>query len=47
MRSIRIPQDRVRTIIGTKGETKKMIQNISGINIDVDNEGVVIIHDDV
>ena len=47
MRSIRIPQDRVGTIIGTKGETKKMIQNISGINIDVDTEGEVIIHDEV
>ena len=39
MRSIRIPQDRVGTIIGTKGETKKMLQNISGIKIEVDTEG--------
>lgn len=46
MRSIRIPQDRVGTIIGTKGETKKMLQSISGIEIDVDTEGEVIIHDD-
>ena len=46
MRSIRIPQDRVGTIIGTKGETKKMLQRISGISIDVDTEGEVMIHDD-
>ena len=46
MRSIRSPQDRVGTLIGTKGETKKMLQNISGIKIDVDTEGEVMIHDD-
>ena len=46
MRSIRIPQDRVGTIIGTKGETKKMLQSISGIGFDVDTEGEIIIHDD-
>ena len=46
MRSIRIPQDRVGTIICTKGETKKMLQNISGIKIEVDTEGEVLIHDD-
>ena len=47
MRSIRIPQDRVGTIIGTKGETKKMLQRISGINFDVDaDEGEIIIHDE-
>ena len=46
MRSIRIPQDRVGTIIGTKGETKKMLQRISGIRIEVDSEGEVMIYDD-
>ena len=46
MRSIRIPQDRVGTLIGTKGETKKMLQRISGIKIDVDTEGEVTIYDD-
>ena len=46
MRSIRIPQDRVGTIIGTKGETKKMLQRISGIKIEVDTEGEVMIYDD-
>ena len=46
MRSIRIPQDRVGTLIGTKGETKKMIQRISGIRIEVDTEGEVLIYDE-
>ena len=47
MRAVRIPQDRVGTLIGTKGETKRMLQKISGIRIDVDTEeGNVIINDD-
>jgi ribosomal RNA assembly protein len=46
MRSIRIPQDRVGTIIGTKGETKKMLEKVSGIRIDIDAEGVVSMYDD-
>ncbi|MBR1973188.1 MAG: RNA-processing protein, partial [Candidatus Methanomethylophilaceae archaeon] len=47
MRSIRIPQDRIGAIIGPKGSTKRMIQKISGITIDIDNEeGEVFIHDE-
>lgn len=47
MRSIRIPQDRVGTLIGTKGSTKRMIQKISGITIDIDaEEGEIMIHDE-
>jgi len=47
MRSVRIPQDRVGTLIGTKGETKRMLQKRSGIKIDVETEeGNVIINDD-
>ena len=38
MRSIRVPQDRVGAIIGPKGSTKRMIQKISGIKIDIDTE---------
>ena len=38
MRSIRIPQDRIGAIIGPKGATKRMIQKISGVTIDIDNE---------
>ena len=48
MRSIRIPADRVGTLIGKNGETKKVLQNISGIKLDIDTEeGEVIVHDDV
>ncbi|MDY0293278.1 MAG: KH domain-containing protein [Candidatus Methanomethylophilaceae archaeon] len=46
MRSIRIPQDRVGTLIGVKGETKKMLQKISGIKLDIDTEGEVVMHDE-
>ncbi|MDR3205956.1 MAG: KH domain-containing protein [Candidatus Methanoplasma sp.] len=41
MRSVRIPADRVGTLIGKEGETKKMIERISGIRIFVDAEGGV------
>lgn len=47
MRSIRVPQDRVGTIIGKNGETKKMLQRISGIRLDIDTEGEVVIHDEI
>jgi ribosomal RNA assembly protein len=48
MRSIRIPADRVGTLIGKSGETKKTLQSISGIKMDIDtDEGEVVIHDDV
>ena len=35
MRSIRIPADRVGTLIGKNGETKKTLQSISGIKLDI------------
>ena len=38
MRSIRIPADRVGTLIGKKGEIKKTLQDISGIKIDINTE---------
>ena len=48
MRSIRVPGDRIGTLIGKNGETKKMLQKKSGVKIDIDTEeGEVIIHDDV
>ena len=48
MRSVRVPADRVGTLIGKNGETKKMLQSISGVKLDIDTEeGEVIIHDDV
>jgi len=46
MRSVRIPSDRVGTLIGNKGETKRMLMRMTGITIEVDTEGEVIIHDD-
>ncbi|MDR0334611.1 MAG: KH domain-containing protein [Methanomassiliicoccaceae archaeon] len=46
MRSVRIPADRVGTIIGNKGETKRSLMRTSGVTIEVDTEGEVIIHDD-
>ena len=47
MRSIRVPQDRVGAIIGPKGSTKRQIQKISGIKIDIDTEeGEILIHDE-
>lgn len=47
MRSIRIPQDRIGTIIGAKGATKRMLQEKSGISMDIDTEeGIVDIKDD-
>ena len=47
MRSIKVPQDRIGAIIGPKGSTKRMIQKISGIKIDIDTEeGEVMIHDE-
>ena len=47
MRSIKVPQDRIGAIIGPKGSTKRMIQKISGIKIDIDTEeGDVLIHDE-
>lgn len=48
MRSIRVPGDRIGTLIGKNGETKKLLQRMSGVKIDIDTEeGEVIIHDDV
>ncbi len=48
MRSIRIPADRVGTLIGKKGEVKRTLQKISGIKMDIDaEEGEVVLHDDV
>jgi len=46
MRSVRIPADRVGSVIGNKGETKRMLARISGVKMDVDSEGEVLIYDD-
>lgn len=46
MRSIRIPSDRVGTLIGKKGETKRMIEKMSGIKLDIDEEGEVLFNEE-
>ena len=47
MRTVRIPNDRIGTVIGSSGETKRMLMRISGVKIEVDTEsGDVLIHDD-
>jgi len=46
MRIIRIPQDRVGSLIGVKGETRRAIQKISGVKMRIDTEGEVTIFDD-
>jgi ribosomal RNA assembly protein len=46
MRSIRVPSDRVGTIIGNNGETKRMLMRMTGVKIEVDGEGEVLMHDD-
>ncbi|MCL1810967.1 MAG: KH domain-containing protein [Methanomassiliicoccaceae archaeon] len=46
MRSVRIPGDRVGTLIGKNGETKKMIERMSGIKLDIDTEGEVIFNEE-
>ena len=47
MRSVRIAADRVGTLIGNKGETKRMLMRIAGVTMEIDTEeGDVILHDD-
>ncbi|UAL07618.1 MAG: KH domain-containing protein [Candidatus Methanogranum gryphiswaldense] len=46
MRSIRIPADRVGTIIGKNGETKRMIERIAGIRMKVNTEGEVTFNEE-
>ena len=46
MRSVRVPSDRIGTVIGNKGETKRMLMRITGVKIEIDEEGEVLIHDD-
>ena len=46
MREIRIPAERVGALVGKGGASKKMLEERTGIKIDVDTEGEVIIHDE-
>jgi ribosomal RNA assembly protein len=45
---IRIPQDRIGVVIGPGGETKRLLEERSGIHIEVDSDqNEVAIHDEV
>ncbi|MDR1404426.1 MAG: KH domain-containing protein [Candidatus Methanoplasma sp.] len=46
MRSVRIPSDRVGTLIGKKGETKRMIEKMSGIKLSIDTEGEILFNEE-
>ena len=46
MRSVRIPTERIGVIIGSSGETKRLLAATSGVRIDVDEDGEVLMHDD-
>ncbi len=46
MRAIRVTADRVGVLIGKSGKTKRMLQKISGMPIDISEDGLVILHDD-
>jgi len=41
MRSVKIPSDRVGTLVGKNGTTKRMIERMSGIKLDITPEGDV------
>ena len=47
MKSIRIPEDRVGALIGKGGSAKKMIEERSGIEINVTKDGEVTYDDEV
>ncbi len=45
---VRIPRDRIGVLIGHKGETRKMLEERSGLSIEVDtDDNEVMIHDEV
>lgn len=45
MRSIRIPSDRVGALVGKDGSAKKMIEERTGIKLQIDKEGEVVYDD--
>ncbi|MGI5964722.1 MAG: KH domain-containing protein [Candidatus Methanomethylophilaceae archaeon] len=46
MRTVRVPSDRIAVLIGKSGETKKMLQEVSGVPIQIEKDGLVIIHNE-
>lgn len=41
METVRIPHDRVAVLIGSNGETKKLLERTTGAKLSVDHEGLV------
>lgn len=41
METVRIPNDRVAVLIGSNGETKKLLERTTGAKLSVDHEGLV------
>lgn len=46
MRTVRIVADRVGALIGKSGKTKKMLQELSGLGLEVSKDGMVVINKD-
>ena len=46
MRYLRIPRERVGVLIGREGETKKAIEHIAQVTLEIDSEGGEIVIDD-
>ncbi len=46
MRTVRIVADRVGALIGKSGKTKKMLQEQSGLDLEVSKDGMVVINKD-
>ena len=47
MKYVRIPKDRIGVLIGHKGETKRLIEDISKTKLDIDSEeGEIVINDE-
>lgn len=48
MKFIKIPKERIAVLIGSKGETRKMLESRAGVQIEVDTESnEVVIHDEL
>lgn len=46
MRTVRVATDRIGALIGKSGEAKKMLEEVSGIPIDISKDGLVMIHEE-
>ena len=39
---IRVPKDRLAVLIGTSGETKKMVEEVGSVSVEIDSEEAVV-----